>query len=232
MIDHDSMSVLERQLLLQLGDRLKQLRKSQGIGTVKMAERAGFSRTTLSAIESGSPGPSMGNYLRVMSVLGVSGELALLAGDTFQPAPAGTAAARSTRGRPEVTIHVRASRGGHGLQDLQSLALHEAALRALERDPALLENVQDTLARWMAQAPASRSMSLWKEWEKMLARRAFRKALGPTQRAKELRQASPLVTILPEADRLQVLDHVRLLKKGVVLGHGGVEESEPQGRRQ
>jgi hypothetical protein len=29
--------VLERQLLLQLGDRLKRLRKAQGLGTVEMA---------------------------------------------------------------------------------------------------------------------------------------------------------------------------------------------------
>lgn len=231
MIEPNSISVLERQLLLQLGDRLKQLRKSRGLGTVEMAERAGLSRTTLSAIESGSPGPSMGNYLRVMSVLGVSGELALLAGDTLQPAPAGTAAAKSTRARPEVTIQVRASRDGHGVQDLQSLALHEAALRALERDPALLDKVRGTLNRWMAQDPESRSMPLWMEWEKILARQAFGKARGPTQRAKELRQASPLVTILSDSDRLHVLDQVRSLKKGVVLGEGRVEESEPQGRK-
>ena len=221
MTDPDSTTVLERQLLLQLGDRLKQLRKSQGLGSVEMAERVGLSRTTLSAIESGSPGPSMGNYLRVMSALGISGELALLAGDTFQPAPAGTAAARSTKARPEVTIHVRAGADGHGVQDLQSLALHEAALRALERDPALLESAQDTLTRWMAQSPESRSMSLWIEWKKLLARRAFGKALGPTQRAKELRQASPLVTILSEPERLHVLKQVRALKSGVVLGEEG-----------
>jgi hypothetical protein len=30
----DNTSVLERQLLLQLGDRLKRLRKSRGLGTV------------------------------------------------------------------------------------------------------------------------------------------------------------------------------------------------------
>lgn len=212
------MTVLERQLLLQLGDRLKQLRKSQGIGTVEMAERAGLSRTTLSAIESGSPGPSMGNYLRVMSILGVSGELAFLAGDTLRPAPAGTAAARSTRARPEVTIHVRSSPEAHGLQDLQSLALHAAAIRTLGRNPALLGDAKNTLNRWMEQAPESRSMSLWKEWEKILARRTFRKVLGQTQNAKELRQASPLVTILSEPERLRVLKEVKQLKSGIVLG--------------
>ena len=91
----DSTVVLERQLLLQLGDRLKRLRKAQGLGTVEMAKRAGISRTTLSSVESGDPGPAIGTYLRVMSVLGISGELALLAGDALQPGPPGTAAAPS-----------------------------------------------------------------------------------------------------------------------------------------
>ena len=54
----DSTAVLERQLLLQLGDRLKRLRKAQGLGTVEMAKRVGISRTTLSAVEAGDPGPS------------------------------------------------------------------------------------------------------------------------------------------------------------------------------
>ena len=49
----DNAAVLERHLLLQLGDRLKRLRKAQGLGTVAMAQRAGISRTTLSAVEAG-----------------------------------------------------------------------------------------------------------------------------------------------------------------------------------
>jgi DNA-binding XRE family transcriptional regulator len=54
----ESTTVLERQLLLQLGDRLKRLRQSQGLGTVEMARRAGISRTTLGSVESGDPGPA------------------------------------------------------------------------------------------------------------------------------------------------------------------------------
>ena len=38
--------LLERQLLLQLGDRLRRLRKSQGLGTVEMAQRADMTRNT------------------------------------------------------------------------------------------------------------------------------------------------------------------------------------------
>ena len=88
MITSDINPLLERQLLLQLGDRLKRLRKAQGVGTVEMALRAGISRNTLRAVEAGDPTPSIGTYLRLMSIMGISGELALLAGDTMQPPPA------------------------------------------------------------------------------------------------------------------------------------------------
>lgn len=81
-----------RHLLLQLGDCLKRLRKAQGLGTVGMARRVGVSRTTLNAVEADDPGPSIGTCLRVMPVLGVSGERALLVGDTLQPSPRGRAA--------------------------------------------------------------------------------------------------------------------------------------------
>ena len=87
MTSADLSAVLDRQLLLQLGDRLKRLRKTHRLGTVDMAERVGITRNTLRAVESGDPAPSIGTYLRVMSVLGVSAELALLAGDTLQPTP-------------------------------------------------------------------------------------------------------------------------------------------------
>jgi transcriptional regulator with XRE-family HTH domain len=90
-------SVLDRQLLLQLGDQLKRLRKSKGLGTVEMAARAGITRNTLRAIESGDLTTAIGTYLRIISILGISGELAMLAGDMLLPSPAGSAAARSRR---------------------------------------------------------------------------------------------------------------------------------------
>lgn len=216
----DSAPVLERQLLLQLGDRLKRLRKAQGLGTVEMARRADMSRTTLAAVEAGDPGPSIGTYLRVMSVLGVSGELALLAGDTLQPAPAGSAAARSRRGRPVVQLLVSADESRHRVQDLQSLALHEEAVRLVRTDEVLLRRARDTLARWLS-AGQSRSTSLWREWDDILAHGKWRKVLGRTRRAQELRQASPLVTVLPDDVRQGILDQVSALRKGIVLGDTG-----------
>lgn len=213
----DITSVLERQLLLQLGDRIKRLRKAQGINTVEMAKRVGISRTTLAAVEAGDPAPSMGTYLRVMSVLGVAADLALLVSDTFQPAPANSAAASSKRARPRVQVQVSTDSGRHEAQDLQSLALHKEAIRLIQHDPTLLVRAQEVLQRWRAQGD-SRSDSLWSEWESILAKQSWRKALGRTRRAQELRQASPLPTVLPDAVRHDVLAQIQALKTGVVLG--------------
>ena len=210
-------AILDRQLLLQLGDRLKRLRKAQRLGTVDMAARVGISRNTLRAVESGDPAPSLGTYLRVMSVLGVSGELALLAGDTLQPGPPGSAAAQSRRGRPVVQVLVSADVGRHRVQDLQSLALHEEAVRLARTNPALVQRALDTVERWL-ETGDSRSGVLWREWEEILRKGAWRKVLGRTRRAQELRQASPLATVLPDNVRQSILAQVRRLKTGVVLG--------------
>lgn len=209
--------VLERQLLLQLGDRLKRLRKAQGVGTVEMAARAGITRNTLRAVEAGDPAPSIGTYLRVMSVLGLSGELALLAGDTIQPSPADSAAARSRRVAPVVQVRVTTDDTRHRLQDLQSLALHEEAVRLAKANPALVLQAKDTAKRWLATGD-SRSASLWREWQAILEAGSWRKALGRTRHAQQLRQASPLVTVLPEEVRQRILKEVNNLKKGVVIG--------------
>lgn len=210
-------SILERQLLLQLGDRIKRLRKAKGIGTVEMAARAGIARNTLRAVEAGDPTPSIGTYMRVMSVLGVSGEWALLAGDTIQPPPADSSAARSRRVAPVVQVHVTADDTKHRLQDLQSLALHEEAVRLAKANPALVLLAQDIVKRWLATGD-SRSASLWLEWQRILGASAWRKVLGRTRHAQQLRQASPLVTILPEEARQRILKQVSNLKKGVVIG--------------
>lgn len=210
--------LLERQLLLQLGDRLRRLRKSQGLGTVELAERAGMARNTLRAIETGDPAPTMGSYLRVMSVLGVSGDLALLAGDSLQLAPAGSAGARSVRTAPVVEVRISADTTRHQLQDLQSLALHDEAVRWAKTRPEVLAQAQETLEQWRLNADA-RSAPLWREWAEILKNRSWRKVLGKTRHAQQLRQASPLVTALPTEVRQRILAQAVALKQGVVLVH-------------
>jgi len=223
MSNPDFSAILDRQLLFQLGDRLKRLRKAQRLGTVDMAARVGITRNTLRAVESGDPAPSIGTYLRVMSVLGVSAELALLAGDTLQPAPPGSAAAQSRRARPIVQVLVSAESDRHRAQDLQSLALHEEAVRLARTDPALVQQAMDTVDRWLKTGD-SRSSGLWREWQEILRKGTWRKVLGRTRRAQQLRQASPLATVLPENVRQDILAQVRGLKKGVVLGDPGSPE--------
>lgn len=224
-------SVLDRQLLLQLGDRLRRLRKAQGLTAADLAKRVGISRPTLRSVEAGDPATAIGTYLRVMSVLGLSGELALLAGDVLTPAPADSAAARSHREAPVVRVQVSADATRHRLQDLQSVALHEEAVRRVKADPALVREAKTVTQRWL-ETGDPRSAGLWREWQQILDDGSWRKALGRTRHAQQLRQASPLVTVLPEQVRQSILAQVSSLRKGVVLGTDGQQPGEgPLGRQ-
>ena len=216
----DTTIVLERQLLLQLGDRLKRLRKSQGLGTVETARRAGISRTTLGSVEAGDPGPSIGTYLRVMSVLGVSDELACWQAMIAPRAltNSGSALRRGVRRGCDGL----ADESRHQIQDLQSLALHEEAFRLIRANPELLLEARNTLDRWLASGN-SRSRGLWQEWQEILRHAKWRKVRGRTRRAQELRQASPLTAVLPDKVRQSVLDQIGELRKGVVLGTPGTQ---------
>ena len=208
-------SVLDQQLLLQLGERLRRTRVKRGLTTTQLAQQAGISRMTLSAVEAGAPAPTMGTYLRVMSVLGASHDLALVASDTLQ----GAAAQRTDEqvSSNTVVVSVSPNDAQHELQDLQSLMLHEEAVRLLKKKPELIEQALDTLERWRS-AGDSHSRFLWDEWSVILHRRAWRRVLSLTRRSKELRQASPLATILPAEARQRVLEQVQQLKEGVALG--------------
>lgn len=70
-----------RRILSSLGENIKLARKRRKLTTSQVAERSGIARSTLYLIESGSPGATIGNLLRVLSVLGLEGELSNVAGD-------------------------------------------------------------------------------------------------------------------------------------------------------
>lgn len=204
-------SVVDQQLLLQLGGRLKQLRLRQGLTTVELAKRAGLSRMTLRAIEAGEPSPTIGSYVRVMGVLGVSQDLALLAsGVNRTPA--------ESRDESKVSDKATTTVGDarHGLQDLQSLVLHQEAVKLIKQEPELIERALKTLERWRARG-TSRSQHLWDEWTVILRKRDWRRALAHTSRSQQLRQASPLPTLLPDEARLGILREVERLKKDAAL---------------
>ena len=222
MLVSSNSTVLQLHLLLQLGDRLRRLRKSQGLSTVEMASRVGISRATLRAVEAGDPTASMGTYLRVMSAVGIVGDLALLADGVMRPVTSNTAVDCASRDAPLARIVVSADTSRHQIQDLQSLALHEEAVRRVRANPALLQQAQAVLQKWL-DAGDQRSASLWIEWKDILEHRRWRKALGRTHRAQELRQASPMATVLPPEVRKRILGEIRALKEGVVLEGVGMD---------
>lgn len=224
-------SVLDRQLLLQFGERLRRARINQGLTTTQVAERAGITRMTLRAVESGEASPTMGSYLRVMGVLGLSKDLALLAADVLLP-PEDKRVAASDAPEPLKTAQKRGSKdkhvaattefrtavsASHELQDLQSLVLHEEAVRRMQKHPELVQQALETLRRWRSQG-SPRSQFLWDEWSVILHRKTWRRALAVSARSKELRQASPLPTVLPDEVRQRLIREVQALKRGVELG--------------
>lgn len=216
MLVPSNSSVLQLHLLLQLGSRLRRLRESQELSTVEMASRAGISRATLRAVEAGDPTTSIGTYLRVMSELGILGDLALLVDDVTQLATPNNRAAGASLEAPLARIVVSADTTRHRIQDLQSLALHEEAVRRVRAEPALLQQAQAVLQKWL-NAGDQRSATLWVEWKDILEHRKWRKALERTHRAQELRQASPMTAVLPPDVRKRILQEIRELKEGVVL---------------
>ncbi len=71
----------EQRLLSELGERLRLARKRRKLSNAVVAQRAGVSRTTVYKVEAGDPGATLGAYVRVLAVLGLEGDLHLLAAD-------------------------------------------------------------------------------------------------------------------------------------------------------
>ena len=70
-----------RRLLTELGENIRLARLRRRFSMQLVAERAGMSRTTLSAIERGEAGVTLGSYANVLHCLGLHTDLASLARD-------------------------------------------------------------------------------------------------------------------------------------------------------
>jgi transcriptional regulator with XRE-family HTH domain len=68
-------------LLDEVGVHLKLARLRRKYSSETVAQRAGITRRTLSKVEHGDPAVAMGVYARVMQVLRLEGDLALLGAD-------------------------------------------------------------------------------------------------------------------------------------------------------
>lgn len=68
-------------LLRELGENIRLARLRRGFSMELVAERAGMSRPTLRAVESGEPGVTLGSYANVLHSLGLHEDLALVARD-------------------------------------------------------------------------------------------------------------------------------------------------------
>lgn len=68
-------------LLDDMGARLKLARLRRKYASETVAQRAGITRRTLSKVEQGDPAVAMGVYARVMQVLRLEGDFALLGVD-------------------------------------------------------------------------------------------------------------------------------------------------------
>lgn len=67
--------------LKTLGENIQLARLRRRLSMTQIAERAGISRPTLTAIEAGSPNVGIGNYAMVLFVLGFSDDLTTVASD-------------------------------------------------------------------------------------------------------------------------------------------------------
>ena len=69
----------ERKMLTDLGENLKLARRRRRLTSEQVAERANISRSTLWHVEKGSDHISIGIYLQILSVLGLTGDFKKLA---------------------------------------------------------------------------------------------------------------------------------------------------------
>lgn len=95
-------------------------------------------------------------------------------------------------------------------EDLQSLLMHQEAVRMVRADPSLEARALEILERWDMVA-SIRSKPLRDEWKRIIAERDWTLALEESDRGQQRRQASPMVILLPEQVRLDIIKSARAM---------------------
>jgi hypothetical protein len=99
--------------------------------------------------------------------------------------------------------------GPHERQDARSLAFHRAAVEALRRAPELSSKALEVLDRWES-ASSIDSKPLRDEWRRIIQARLWERAIEPSERGNQLRQASPLVFVLEKPVRDEIRERFDL----------------------
>ena len=71
----------QQKRLKQMGEQIKLARLRRQLSLELIAERAGVSRQSVTAVEKGSPSVALGIYANVLLALGLQGDLLLIAKD-------------------------------------------------------------------------------------------------------------------------------------------------------
>lgn len=94
---------------------------------------------------------------------------------------------------------------------MQSLLLHEAAVALLRAEPALANRLLATLDRWALRNDVH-SHVLHERWREIIQAEDWDAALARDEGGQQLRQASPLATLLSGEQRLAVMQRAKALR--------------------
>ena len=121
-------------LLREFGGRLRLARLRRKLTAKQVAERAGMAPMTLRAVEHGGSGVTIGAYLAVMQVLGLEGDLGLLAKSD--------AVGRELQ---DIPLHKKSRR--RALPESGKEGLHDAARTVGSRIPGLIVSLPNEALR-------------------------------------------------------------------------------------
>ncbi|WP_334144918.1 helix-turn-helix transcriptional regulator [Rhabdothermincola sp.] len=164
---------------------LAEARRRAGLSQRELAARAGTSRGTLAAYETGKRDPRLSTALRLLRECGAS----LVDDESVSVSASTPGTGQAARDRHEA----------------RSLALHAAIADQLRRDPAtVLRHARANLDHLRAAHPDGSTSRLLGEWELLLGLPLEIIAdvlVSPTPHARELRQTSPFAGVLPAKQR-------------------------------